>query len=94
MKDDIEFPENTDHVCGVNTCGSIAEGGCTGMRDSIEIIIKNGRVWCVKHEKPWKECPCEGQMSGKFPITKEIMDHVTGEAGAYEKAAEAAFGQV
>jgi hypothetical protein len=58
------------------------------------LYLRHGHLWCTQHNKWWKDCPCLGQTNRVFTITKEIMDHVTPEAGAFQKAAEAALGEV
>lgn len=59
-----------------------------------EIILKDGRVFCVKHQKPWKQCPCDGEARTQYQLTQEVITSVTPKADAFSQAAEAALGEV
>lgn len=54
--------------------------------NSKHLELRDGKVYCLIHKRPWKECPCPGQFSTVTRITREAMRAVTGHQGAYVDA--------
>jgi hypothetical protein len=57
------------------------------------MIVRDGRRWCLKHDRPWRECPCVGDVSISATIDQAAIDAVTPQQGAFTEFAERAIAQ-
>lgn len=46
--------------------------------------MRNGHVWCTKHDCWWKECDCPGDMRTTMVITQDMIDAVAPSKKAIE----------
>jgi hypothetical protein len=53
--------------------------------------LRDGRIWCLKHDRRWKDCDCPGQFCIVLTVTKEALDAVKGDMHAFQKALDSAL---
>ena len=56
-------------------------------------VWKKGRVWCNRHGRWWKSCPCPGQHELRVRLTKELLELCEPDPLAYVAGARAVLAE-
>lgn len=43
--------------------------------------MRKGRIWCLTHDRWWKQCDCPGQFSLTYTVTEDLLK----QSGLYHK---------
>lgn len=47
------------------------------------MIVRDGHLWCLEHGKPWRECPCPGDVSINVTIDAAAIAATQPRQGAF-----------